>query len=98
MSLGNSSELCMTHSRAAVDGLAVASGKYPLTKKEKETKSKKRMYIYKYHTKNVISPFPLFPSVQFDRGRTLRNGNCRYKKRCDAAVRLTSSEETGTKA
>ena len=32
-----------------------------------------------------------------DRGRTLRKGSCLYKHRWDAAVMLTSSEETGTK-
>jgi len=31
-----------------------------------------------------------------DGGRALRNGSCRYKHRWDAAVRLTSSEETET--
>ena len=31
-----------------------------------------------------------------DGGRTLRKGSCRYQHRWDAALRLTSSEETGT--
>jgi len=34
--------------------------------------------------------------VHFDGGRALRNGSCRYKHRWDAAVRLTSSEDTET--
>jgi len=33
---------------------------------------------------------------ELDGGRALRNGSCRYKHRWDAAVRLTSSEETET--